>query len=318
MVCNHGLKWINALARCALTLSAILCSDQCMHNRITALLAAFVFSVSALPVAAGPDAWRMPAPEELQRFYTAFSQAKKKPVGQRRWRGADSPFAPYLKQPFTDGLSPAERTLSDAAAARADCRTVAALDLIGFQRLYPQLAPAWLADEMHDVFRDHVQRGSLASLRCRAWQDYIGVVLRYRQSEPVLSGLALERGLINWPEDSDVPSGTDRAEYTRAIRVLFALAFCENVLPAAADLLTLHKNGTVLLPDNERSLLAALAQLAGLPLRPSEAELAGRVLSNQVRRAQLTRVRHEPQMVAALLPDWHSPCGKTVLSRGRE
>lgn len=237
-------------------------------------------------------------------------------MGHRRWRGADSPFAPYLEKPFTDGLSPAERSLSDAAAARADCRTVAALDLIGFQRLHPQLTPAWLADEMHDVFRDHVQRGSLASLRCRAWRDFISVASRYRQSEPALSGLALERGLIDWPEGSDAPSGTERFEYTRAIRVLFALAFCENVPPAAADLLALHEAGTVLLPDNERSLLAALAQLAGLPLRPSEAELAGRVLTNQVRRAQLTRVRHDTQMAAALLPDWYEPCGKGTLSRG--
>ena len=286
-----------------------------MHNRITALLAAFVFSVSALPVAAGPDAWRTPATEEIKRFYAAFSAIKAKPAGERRWRGGDSPFAPYLERPFTDGLSPAERSLSEAAAARADCRTVAALDLIGFQRLYPQLAPAWLKDEMHDVFRDHVQRGSHAARRCNAWWNFISVVLRYPQSDPALSGLALERGLIDWPEGRDAPSGTDRAEYVRAIRALFALAFCENVPPAAADLLALHENGTVLLPDNERSLLAALAQLAGLPLRASEAELAQLVLANQIRRAQLTRVSHEPQMVAALLPGWHAPCGKTVLSR---
>ena len=292
-----------------------------MRYRIAAVLAAFIFSVSTLPVIAGTtgeDAWRMPASEELQRFYAAFSAAKKKPAGQRRWRGADSPFAPYLKRPFTDGLSPAERDLSNAAAAQADCRTVAALDLIGFQRLYPQLAQAWTANEMHDVFRDDVQRGSLASLRCRAWRDYITVVSRYRQSDPALAGLPLERGLIKWPEGSDVPSGTDRAEYVGAIRVLFALAFCENVPPAAADLLALHETGTVLLPDNERSLLAALAQLAGLPLRPSEAELAVLVLTNQVRRAQLTRVSYEPQMAAALLPDWYEPCGKGTLRRGRE
>ncbi len=94
------------------------------------------------------------------------------------------------------------------------------------------------------------------------------------------------------------------------------MAFCENVSPAAADLLALHENGTVLLPDNERSLLAALAKLAGLPLRPSEAELASLVLTNLVRRAQLTRVRHEPQMAAVLLPDWYEPCGKGTLSRG--
>lgn len=260
----------------------------------------------------------MPATAELESFYAAFSTTKKKPAGQRRWRGSDSPFMPYLKQPFTDGLSPAERTLSDAAAARADCRTVAALDLIGFQRLYPQLAQAWTADDMHDVFRDHVQRGSLASLRCRAWRDLINVISRYRHSKPALSGLRLERGLIDWPEGSNVPSRTDRAEYVRAIRILFALAFCENVPPAAADLLTLHENGTVMLPDNEQSLLAALAQLAGLPLRASEAELAGLVLSNQVRRAQLTRVRHDPQIAAALLPDWHSPCGSIGLSRETE
>ena len=260
----------------------------------------------------------MPATAELESFYAAFSAVKEIPGGQRRWRGADGPFAPYLKQPFTDGLSPAERSLSDAAAARADCRTVAALDLIGFQRLYPQLAPAWLADEMHDVFRDHVQRGSHAARRCNAWWNLISVVLRYPQSEPALSGLALERGLIDWPEDSDAPSDTDRAEYVRAIRALFALAFCENVSSAAADLLALHENGIVLLPDNERSLLAALAKLAGLPLRASEAELAYLVLSNQVRRTQLMRVRHEPQMVAALLPGWHAPCARAVLSRGRD
>jgi len=290
-----------------------------MRYRVAAVLTALIFCASAVPAnagATGADFWLMPASQELQRFYTAFSATSEKPADQRRWRGADSPFAPYLKRPFTDGLSPAERHLSDAAAGRADCRTVAALDLIGFQRLYPQLAQAWTADNMHDVFRDHVQRGSLASLRCRAWRDYISVVLRYRQSEPALSGLALERGLINWPEDGDVPSGTDRTDYTRAIRVLFTLAFCENVPPAAADLLALHESGIVLLPDNERSLLAALAQLAGLPLRASEAELAVLVLSDQIRRAQLTRVKHEPQFAATLLPDWYEPCGRGMLSRG--
>lgn len=95
--------------------------------------------------------------------------AKEKSQSKMHWIDSASPWAPFLKQQFSKGLSNEQLDESLTLERQERCNAVLTLALKGFNKLYPNLALIFLQSRIIDVFEDEiVPRFSHRYRRCVA------------------------------------------------------------------------------------------------------------------------------------------------------
>lgn len=74
----------------------------------------------------------------------------------RRWLEEDSPWHPFLKQPFHEGLSHAHRVAHARLIGDVKCREAAGYERRGFYKLYPELRNALSDKLVWKIFRQYI------------------------------------------------------------------------------------------------------------------------------------------------------------------
>ncbi len=204
-------------------------------------LAVSLLWCQAGPSFAAPGEAARAAEEFLVRFHRfrkAIGRAYRGAFGRYgrgQWLSAQSPWAPYLARPFSEGLGAAERRESLAAAEAGACKRVLALAERGWRRLHPRIAAALDDPAVARVFETVIVPGrSRAYRRCRALA-VLGPLIKEaeRRGEDVfLTQLAIAEGRLA----PRAPVALDDRRVHAAIFVLERLALCDHYPPAIRDL----------------------------------------------------------------------------------
>lgn len=188
----------------------------------------------------------------------------------------DSFWHDYLEQPFEDGLSPKDRSLSRARQEAGDCETVLTLELKGFLKLYPALSARLIDPGTKRQFESRiVPVHSPAYRRCLAYKNLTAITesekRRWNLDRAYIAGLPQVFEVIR--KDEPRPLRTIRLE--RAAMTLLALAVCERYLPAFDDSIHMQTRLEILhIAGDEMLHFHRLAKRAGIE-DPTLDRLAG-------------------------------------------
>ncbi len=142
-----------------------------MKERRTYLLfLAFVLSFMLVSCA--------PPKDQLSIFIEKFETMERVKKNYGRWQNPSSPFLPYLKKEFHEGLTADQKRLYHAVRDRLDCDMVARLEREGFLNLYPHLAPAFERENVGEVF-SRILRDRSSALRYCEYRKQIKDALSF-------------------------------------------------------------------------------------------------------------------------------------------
>ncbi len=151
------------------------------------------------------------------------------------WISDLSPWHPYLRQQFSAGLKPKQRTEHNKLIKAYRCEEAAKFEKIGFLRLYPELRDIFsdpFVSRMFDI--SIVPQVSYSDRWCRAMRMLEPIAKKAVQSQK----LALE--IVGKPGDIDIDGTIEDPTLTMVFAgwfVLERLALCDNYQPAIASLL---------------------------------------------------------------------------------
>ncbi len=182
-----------------------------------------------------------------------------------KWLEPDSPWHPYLKRRFEDGLSTEDRQLSRSRQAVGECETVLTLELKGFLALYPNVKINLLDPDTKRVFETEIVPAvSPDYKRCRAWADLIAVVeTEKRRWNLVGFGRGSLPSVFLLSRRSD--AHPDLARMERIAATFLSLAVCDQYEPAYGDLVYLQADlGVLYLGYEELLYITQQAKRAGI------------------------------------------------------
>jgi hypothetical protein len=141
----------------------------------------------------------------------------------RDWFRSRSPWLPFLEKQVSEVLSPGERRLLDAALRNRECGEVAAIELVAFEHLYPELRPVLAETDIGPLFRK-----AIFPILSRAFS--------YCQALRIVEPLVAEARRLTeeWADEVDVHTaqyfiGIGRATATRSVELddnrLFSATF---------------------------------------------------------------------------------------------
>ncbi len=265
-----------------------------------------------MPAEAGPAGGERLSSEE-QRFLSKYTQLKNERMHSLHWFRRDlSPWLPYLKQPFEDGLSERDKKRYLDAQNVHRCYEVSDLDVKGFLNLYPQLGRLFTDLSIrYDFIIDVASELSRGKRRCAALQhldrDFL---VRARGVDVEIEGedwsknerLALPAAAYPWP-NSDNP-----------LHQLKLVAFCGDYRPAIADLLQFDRAYEDVLTSTERAYLRTRAFHHEIkPYRTADAVSATTKFLPAHMRSNWSAFSYpiDPWEFGQVLPRWYELCRTT-------
>ena len=265
---NRGVVLAVALKIiCYGTLLAAQAAPQQLDPRASALLKAFKdyesalrqLDEEALKKQSKPDIW----------------EEQKKLVGDRLLKDVvdpEAPWAPYLAEPFTNGLSSTDRARELDAQERGDCPTVLLLARQGFFNLYPFLKPAIEQNfSVQLMFQTIVARHSAQRLRrCEAYGRLNRAMTEFARhgKEPELLDNLFPYARPERRQDHD-PA---QLEWCQGVLELYELAITRDFVPAQRDLLKfLAEPARLSLPPSTEYYLLERTGHRGLKVADAEA-----------------------------------------------
>lgn len=171
--------------------------------------------------AANPGAERF-----LERF-KAFQPALNTQASG--WLEGGSPWAPYLRQQFTKGLSESDRLLSEKLQTQARCEEVLTLEQRGFIGLFKNLRWAFRHERVLQSFDGKlVPAFSYAYQRCRARHELVKLIEKEKRKH---SGDALFFGRLPNTRvfrERTIDGDSAYARYWRTVYQLYDWLFVRN------------------------------------------------------------------------------------------
>ena len=249
----------------------------------------------------------------LQAFETYYAAWKAKELGDvdnlDAWIAPESPWAPYLAKPFSDGLNESNKLRDLNAQERGDCKEFLALQRNGVLNLYPFLQPAFERNVwVGRIFSAYVVAGRHpGSTRCKANEllNRAGADFARRGKPP---------DIVDTTALTKAPAGrrySDKAEadWCLGMSLLYQAAIDKDFAPAQRDVLKLIADPVrlILLPLAEYYLLER-ARHRLLAIEDAKARYA-RLQSNLEPkvRERVERAARIGDAASAELPYWGCP-----------
>ena len=249
------------------------------------------------------------------RLLAEFNKRKAYPLDDAAWRPENGPWAPYIAEPPTDGLSARERELYRAALRLGDCQTVIGLQITSLLLRHPEIRSAHAYPSVSEAFVETVvkkspdyaycvARGQLLSVRREVQELRLGSLMPFRADLAVRA--------IPFEADAATREGRLRSTLCRAIRTLVGLALRQDHREAIQDLLEpLAQERLAVLPAEIAYYLNLRARRLKLTLRtgePSGDALA--LLRNKIAPRTRQQIERFSKMRKGRLPDfklWRCP-----------
>ncbi|MCC2111900.1 MAG: hypothetical protein KDJ16_07695 [Hyphomicrobiales bacterium] len=190
------------------------------------------------------------------------------------WQSEKSPWRPYLRRPFSDGLSDEAVALREEHERRGNCQPVITAEQTGFLNLYPYLLLVLMRDDIRTVFETEIVPARSAPYRrCIAHRKLYEVFEPLRRKWPAdqvyLGGEEPVFSLNFCTRDETEPRDP---LFNEAVCDLLRLAVCVDYPPAYRDLFALGADEPVFLVS-ELAAFYLVLRAEQLGFRPEKAPL---------------------------------------------
>ncbi len=255
--------------------------------RHSKLLSSLIFSTAIIFLSPSPTTSATDAPISFAEKITAFQNHKERKPAD--WFSQESPWHPFLKRQFSEGLTPEETEKSLKAQKTGLCQTVIDLEILGFQRLYPDWAQALKMKSVRQSFvRDILPHHAPSLIRCNAHKILKSIIAKAKAEGPEYFPYNLPFGETDEKFGRIVSAGEKkfRSVFTRLKR----LAFCRYDKLAILDLFEIKArwNRSDLGPREFYYLLKRAEQLG---IKVPDADRRRREFSHEINPFVLARMR---------------------------